>query len=253
MNIAVITGASSGLGKEFYRAVTRMYPELDEIWLIARRKDRMEALARESLGIRTVVLPLDLTKQENYNLYRRLLETVKPSVFLLINNAGFGKLGNLVDEEYEDQMTMVDLNDRALTALTCITLPYVQDDGLIVNTASIAAFAPNPRMTVYSATKAFILSFSKSLREELKPRGINVLAVCPGPMDTEFLDVANIREGDSEAFRKLPYCDPAKVAQKALLKGEEGKAVYTPKVFYKFYRVLAKLLPHNLIMKFSKT
>lgn len=93
-------------------------------------------------------------------------------------------------------------------------------------------------MTVYSASKAFMFHFSKSLRYELKPRGINVCAVCPGPMETDFLDVADI-PGNSKAFATLPYCDPAAVAGRALEYARAGRGVYTPRLFYKFYRLLA--------------
>ena len=105
---------------------------------------------------------------------------------------------------------------------------------------------------MYSSTKAYVLSLSKGLREELRPRRVNVLAVCPGPMRTEFLDLAGIT-GQSRTFETLPYCDPVKVADKAVVKAAAGRAVYTPRGFFKFYRVLAKLLPHNFIMKLSKT
>ena len=124
--------------------------------------------------------------------------------------------------------------------------------GFVLNVCSIASFCPNTRMTVYSSTKAYVMSFSRGLREELKPHGINVLAVCPGPMKTEFLDVANITER-SPMFKTLPYSDPDKVADTAVVKAAKGRCVYTHKGLFKFYRVLAKLLPHSLMMKFCKT
>jgi short-subunit dehydrogenase len=107
-------------------------------------------------------------------------------------------------------------------------------------------------MTVYSSTKAYVMSFSRGLREELRPLGINVLAVCPGPMKTEFLDVANITDR-SPMFKTLPYSDPEIVADRAVMWAGKGKSVYTPKFLFKLYRVLAKLVPHGLMMKFCKT
>lgn len=246
--IAIVTGASSGLGAEFIKNIHYQYPTIDEVWTIQRRE--IEDGASE-LPIRSICL--DLTDNQNYPKLEAILKEENPDIRLLINNAGFGKIGNLCDSKYDEQGLMVDLNIRAATVITTICLPYMQRGANIINIASIAAFAPNPRMTVYSSTKAYVLSFSKSLREELKPLGINCIAVCPGPMYTEFLPVAGIEKGASKTFDTLPYADPSKVAVKSLKKAKSGATVYTPLFFYKFYRVLAKLLPHNLIMKMSKT
>ena len=122
----------------------------------------------------------------------------------------------------------------------------------IINTCSIASFVPNPGLTVYSSTKAYVLSFTKGLREELKPLGINCMCVCPGPMKTEFLTVAKIEPGVSKAFDTLPYCDVSDVAKKALLASKKGRCVYTNRAVYKLYRLVAKLLPHSFLMKLAK-
>ena len=127
------------------------------------------------------------------------------------------------------------------------------EGSFIVNTCSIASFAPNPRMTTYCSTKAYVLSFSRSLRFELKNKKINVCAVCPGPMDTEFLPIAGIEKGTSKTFDTLPRCNPDKVAEKGLNAASKGKGVYTPKAFFRFYRFVAKVLPHSIVMKMSKT
>ncbi len=246
--IAVVTGASAGLGAEFIKNIHKQYPTIDEIWTVQRRE-----ISHSTSEIPVKSICLDLTDNQSYPKLEEILTREKPDIHLLINNAGFGKIGNLNDSKYDEQGLMVDLNIRAATVITAICLPYMQRGANIINIASIAAFAPNPRMTVYSSTKAYVLSFSKSLREELKPLGINCIAVCPGPMRTEFLPVAGIEKGTSKTFDTLPYADPSKVAINSLKKAKSGAAVYTPLFFYKFYRVLAKLLPHNLIMKMSKT
>ena len=108
-------------------------------------------------------------------------------------------------------------------------------------------------MTVYSSTKAYVMSFTKALRYELKKRKINVTAVCPGPMSTEFLNVAGIEKGTSKTFDTLPYCDPVKTAVKGIKAAKRGKSVYTPRGFYKLYRVLAKVLPNSLLIPLAKT
>ena len=253
MKIAVITGASAGLGYEYVKAVIARYPELDEYWLIARRTERLEAIAAEYPDKKIVPVSLDLTKDESFAEYESLLKEKSPEIRLLINNAGFGKLGKLADMPYGDQIRMVDLNNKALTGMTNISLPYMNRGSYVLNVCSIASFAPNPRMTVYCSTKAYVLSFSRSLRFELKDRGINVIAVCPGPMNTEFLANAGIEKGSSKTFDTLPYCDPEKVARVSLIKADAGKGIYTPRGFFKFYRVLAKILPHELVMYMSQT
>ncbi len=251
MDIAIITGASAGLGQSFFRSIIKRYPTLDQIWLIARRAERLEEMAGGS-PVPVVVLPLDLTKEESYQALEDKLAAENPRVRILVNNAGVGELANVADSTRPLQTRMVDLNCRGLTAVTTAALPYMYKGSFIVNVASIAAFAPNTRMTVYSSTKAFVLHFSQGLRAELKPLGIGSLAVCPGPMATEFLDVANIT-GNSETFRRLPYCRPDTVADTAIVKAAAGRGVYTPLAFFKFYRLLAKLLPRSLVMEMCKT
>lgn len=251
MNIAIITGASAGLGQAFFDSIVKRYPDLEQIWLIARRADRLAAMA-EGCPIPVEVFPLDLTAEASYEAFEARLAAEKPAVRIFINNAGLGELNDMIDSDWKTQIRMVDLNCRGLTAMATAVLPYMAKGGFIINIASIAAFAPNARMTVYSATKAFDLHLSRGLREELRPRGVNVLAVCPGPMATEFLTVADIK-GRSKTFERLPYCDPKRVADRAVVKAAAGCGVYTPTAFFKFYRILVKILPTALVIKLCKT
>jgi len=147
---------------------------------------------------------------------------------------------------------MVDLNIRALTAVTNIALPYIVNGGRIINMSSIASFCPNPRMTVYSASKSYVSAFSRGLGEELIPRGIKVTAICSGPLDTGFLDIAGIR-GKSKTFDILPFCEPEKVVRGAYAASKAGRSVYTPRAFFKLYRFIAKILPQSIMVKFTKT
>jgi len=251
MRTAVITGASSGLGIELALAAEKKFPDIECFWLVARRADRLQETA-DRLGRKTLLISADLSTDEGLNEYRAALEREKPDVRLLVNNAGFGILGDVAEADPGEQAGMIDVNVRALTVMTTVTLPYMGRGAMIVNTSSIASFCPNPRMTVYSSTKAFVTSFTRGLAEELRPRGISVTAVCPGPMATEFISVARIT-GNSKAFNALPYCDPKKVAEGTMDAAAAGRVVYTPKAFYKFYRFVAKLLPHSLIVKIAKT
>lgn len=252
MKIAVITGASSGLGLEYALEIDRTRTEIEEIWLIARRAEKLQEVAQK-LTKNTKILPLDITKDDCLQTLSDTLKSENADIKILINNAGFGKLGKFDTLSPGDNGGMVRLNCEALTVLTALALPFMQKEAEIINSCSIASFAPNTRMAVYSSTKAYVMSFSRALRNELKSRKINVLAVCPGPMDTEFLSIAGIGKGDSKTFDTLPRINPKKMAQKSLNASQKKKAVYTNLLFYKFYRLLAKILPHSLVMKMAAT
>lgn len=252
MKTAIITGASSGLGTEFVRQLKAQFPDIDSYWLIARRADRLQALADALPDIQVKPISLDLTDGAALETYQALLEQEKPHVALLIGCAGCGILGDFAESRLPEQLRMIDLNIRALTGVTYLTLPYMPQGGRIINISSIASFVPNARMTVYSASKAYVSFLSRGLYEELKPRGISVTAVCPGPMETEFLSVGRI-SGNSKTFDRLPYCDPKKVVKGALAASKARRAVYTPRGFYKFYRVLSGLVPHAILVHAAKT
>ena len=251
MNTAIITGASSGLGKEYLKAILKMYPEMEQIWIIARREERLKELAQISDKI--VPYAFDITAPDFTDKFSDLLDKENPDIKLLVNNAGYGKLGLFTDISLKDNMGIVRLNCEAFTAVAYLSLKFMRENAQIINICSIASFAPNTRMAVYSSTKAYVMSFSRALRSELKPKKINVLSVCPGPMDTEFLPVADISAGVSSTFDTLPRVSPEVIAKKSLIASKKGKGVYTEKFFYKFYRFIAKILPTSLVMKFSGT
>ena len=252
MKTAIITGASSGLGREVARQLTDVFPDIECCWLIARREDRLEQTAREMVGVETVCMPLDLCDPVSFSTLSGRLAAEQPEVMLLVNCAGCGYLGLLGETDTALETRMVDLNVRALTAVTNLVIPFMAAGGHILNVSSIASFCPNPRMTVYSASKAYVSSFTVGLSEELRLKHISVTAVCPGPMRTEFLDVGNIT-GKSRTFELLPYCEQVQVAGGALRAARAGRTIYTPKLFYKFYRCLAKITPVKLMVKITKT
>ena len=253
MNIAVVTGASSGLGTEYVKQIALMYPSLDEIWIVARRREKLEDLAKSIVSVPCRAVVCDITNERDIAIYEQMLSDFDANVKILVNNAGFGKLEEFQNISVNDNAGMVRLNCEALTVITAITLKFMKPLAKIINISSIASFVPNARMAVYSSTKAYVTSFSRALRFELKKRRINVTAVCPGPMDTEFLPIANIAEGSSKTFDMLPRVNPENVAKKSLIAASKGKAMYTDLAFYKFYRFLAKVVPHSIMMYFSKT
>ena len=250
MNIAVITGASSGLGIEFAKLVHGSFPEVEELWLIARRIEKLETVSREISGVKTRCITADLSCKEGWGVLENEFKAVSPDIKLLINCAGVGRMDDIADSDMECQVNMVNLNAAGLTAVTSLALPYIKRGGKIINISSIASFCPNTKMTVYSSTKAYVSSYSRGLGMELKDKGITVTAICPGPMDTEFLDIAAIK---SKTFDRLPHTLPEKVAKGGIKAALKGRPVYTPGAFFKFYRLVAKILPQRLMAVMAKT
>jgi short-subunit dehydrogenase len=209
---ALVTGASSGIGAAFARALHR---QGERLVLVARRSDRLEALAAE-LGGRHEVIAADLAAPGAAG---RLLEAVESrglAVDLLVNNAGLGHTKAFADQPIEAVRSMLDLNVRALTELTHAVLPGMRSRGRgrIVNVASNAAFQPVPYLTVYAATKAYVLSFTEGLAEELRGSGIEVQALCPGVTATEFLEVAGTHHG--LLVNRLPMMTAEQVVRASL-------------------------------------
>ncbi|MGM0556653.1 MAG: SDR family NAD(P)-dependent oxidoreductase [Myxococcota bacterium] len=195
MRVAIVTGASSGLGWEYAKQLAPR-KEVDEVWLIARRRDRLEELATHLVGAEGRPFSVDLTDEEQLaGLFDRL-EREEPEITWLVNNAGFGKYGLFDDFSVDTNLRMIDLNIRALTEITQRALPYCRPGSRILQVASSAGFAPLAKFAVYAATKAYVLNFSNALAAELADRDIGVTAVCPGPVDTEFQAVAEAPGGD---------------------------------------------------------
>lgn len=252
MKIALLTGASSGLGCAYAKYIGDLFPEIDAIWALARREDRLRELAREISKPKVIPVECDITKEEDIEKLVARLTKEQPEIMLLINNAGCGYHGEFAASDPDEQMRCVHLNVSALTKITRIALDYMPAGARILNTSSIASFAPNANMAVYSATKAYVTFFSRALNEELRPGGRSSTAVCPAPMNTEFLSIGHIK-GNSKMFEMLPYCNVDHVAKGALRAAKKRLSVYTPRVFYKFYRVLAHLLPDSITIKLGKT
>lgn len=244
MKIAVITGASSGMGREFVKQIDAS-ERFDEIWVIARRRERLEALAGQ---VRANIRPIsvDLTKEEGIAQYERMLKVIRPYVAVLVNASGFGKCGSFESVSLEDQQNMIDLNVKAYVSLSHITIPYMNKHSRIYNIDSMSAFMPLPYMSIYAATKAFILSFSRSLNYELRNKGIRVMAVCPGWVKTEFFDRANKNNVVTYYYRM--YTADAVVA-KAIKDMKNGKDVSICGLATQALVCLAKIVPSDIVMK----
>ena len=249
MNIAIITGASSGLGMEYAKSVIEKYTEMDEIWLIARRKERLEQFAREHSQIAIRCIALDLCEDEAYDSFAEILEAEKPNIQILINNAGFEKTGRLDEMKKENILYMINLNVKALTMMNRICFPYMRKGAFAILTCSVASFCPVPSQTIYSSTKAYVRYMGRALREEMRKKGVNILTICPGNMNTEM----NPKGGSSQSKNvdRLPFLDMEVLTRKSLDKASKGKAIYTPGVFYKGYRTISKIIPTAWMIKIT--
>lgn len=222
--IGIITGASSGMGREFVRQLDKCLCYVDELWIIARRKDRLELLKQEAAHIPLRIIPLDLCNKEDLNRFSGQLKQEQPRVRILVNCAGVGYAGYFHELSQRDIQNMISLNIMALTTINSIVLPYMNHPSHIIQLASASAFLPQKEFSVYAATKAYVLSFSMALKRELKNRGVAVTTVCPGPVDTEFLKICNRGKGQ-KLLKKLTTVKPEAVVHKALKDAKKGKAL----------------------------
>ena len=247
MKIAVITGASSGIGKEFAEKLNT-FSNFDEVWLIARRKDRLDELA-ENLPFKAKTFAWDLTDENTALLYKKELEDNKPEISLLINCSGFGKFCATDEVDYTVNLNMVDLNCKAIVYMCQLSLPYMAENSTIINIASVAAMQPIPYINVYGATKTFVLSYSRALNRELKSRKITVTAVCPFWTKTEFFDRAvDSKNAVVKKYSAMYYAKD--IVKRAYRDAKRKKDVSKYGYKARSQMLLSKILPHSLIMTF---
>lgn len=246
MKIAIVTGASSGMGREFVRQLSA-YVQVDEIWAIARRREALAALKAEApVPVRPVVL--DLLKSESFDELRSLLEGEQPEIALLVNAAGFGKFGAYRKTTIEDDCRMIDLNCKALLVMTRLCIPYMKPGSHILELDSLSAFQPVPYITTYGATKAFVLSYSRAMNRELKCKGIRVMAMNPGWVKTEFFRHAfQSNDGEVQYFDRLyEAADVVKTGLHDLYRTKKDCSIHGLPV--KLQVLAVKLVPHRFVM-----
>ena len=243
--VALITGASAGLGVEFARQLSARGHRLV---LVARRKERLDALSRELGNARAIAA--DLSKANAAAKLMGDLEAAGEQVEILVNNAGFGLIGQFAELDAKRERKMIDLNAGALTDLCRAVAPQMiaRQSGGILNVASTAAFQPGPKMAVYFASKAFVLSLSEALHEELKPHGVRVTCLCPGPTRTEFGDVAGF--GGNGMFDRVAMESPEVV--KAGLDGlDKNRAVVVTGLVNKIGAASTRFAPRSVVRKIA--
>lgn len=243
--IAFITGASSGIGREFVLQIANSYASLDEIWVLARREAALEELEKELPGKRLRLFLLDLSKKTDLEKLEKAFKAEKPCVRILVNSAGCGRGGAIETQDWRDACDMLDVNCRALTVVTMICLPYLKKGSRIIQIDSGSAFLPQPGFAIYAASKSYVLSFDQALGAELGKKGISVTSVCPGPVDTEFFHTGGIT---LSPLKRMFLVNPKKVVRKALFDAEAGKALSIYGFSIKMVRFFGKLLPHKFLV-----
>jgi len=244
--VTLITGASAGIGT----ALAHVFAENGhELVLIARREGRLAELA-DAIAARghkrPILLPVDLAKPDAVDRIGDvlMLHDVEPDT--VVNNAGFGLVGAAAELDHAEELTMVDVNVRALTDLSLAFVPSLErHKGGILNVASVAGFLPGPGMAVYYASKAYVLSFSEALHQELAPRGVRVTVLCPGPVPSEFQERAGIRK---EHYPPVITQSAEYVAAAAYRGLKQGRRLVVPGLGNKLVTVLLRFIPRRLVL-----
>lgn len=236
------------MGRDFVKELIKQ-KNVDEIWMLARRKDRLESIAANAEG-RLRVLAQDLTKMATFEELERLLEEEQPQIQYLVNAAGAGRMGSVEEISYENHAFVLDINVRALTCMSRICIPYMSKESRIIQLCSGSAFMPQPEFASYAASKSYVLSFSRALRQEVKAKGISVTAVCPGPVNTEFFEAAG---SEITPAKKRFLAESKDVVKKALKDAKAGKELSIYGFHMKLVHLAGKILPTSVIFTLMST
>ena len=249
---ALVTGGSGGIGLELAKVLARNGFDLV---LVARNRDTLEAAAGQLEGkfdVKAHVFAADLTRTDAPEAIFDFLQNENIPIDVLVNNAGFGLGGEFADTKLQRELEMIQVNIVALTHLTKLFIPPMikRKSGRVLNVASTAAFQPGPLMAVYYATKAYVLSFSEALSEELRNSGVTVTALCPGPTQTDFADTAEV--GNSRLFNTFGIADAADVAQYGFDAMMHGKRLAIPGIKNKIIAQANRISPRALTAKITR-
>ena len=259
--IAIITGSSSGIGKAFVELLAHDKGEyfktpFDEIWAVARREDALKELASSIKGVKIVPVVADLSDNLGIMLIEERLKAEQPAVGLLINSAGMGIKGKVMDKPVTALDDTISINCSALSQMIRITVPFMkkteQENAKIINIASSAGFLPQPNFAAYAASKSYVISFSRAMSYELKSLGIDVMAVCPGPVRTDFQRRATEgKETDFTDWRKNFVADPVKLSMASLKASCKGTRMLVYPFSQKLLHLASKIIPTSWILCFS--
>jgi short-subunit dehydrogenase len=242
--IAIVTGANGGFGKELTSLLVKE-KQINEIWAIARNEKKLESL-KEELGDKIRPISLDMSNRASFDALEAMLRSEPLRIAYLVNNAGFAKFGDYADVGVEESLNMIDLNCKALTAITYISLNYMQAGSRVYQLGSLSSFQPVPYIATYGATKAYVLSFTRAINKELEERGIKMIAVCPGWVKTEFFDRA-VTDDTIKYYNR--FFTSEEVVRRAVYDMYRGRDVSVCGADIRGQVLLTKLLPHKLVMK----
>lgn len=246
MTIAIVTGASSGIGREFFLSLNERADGLDEIWVVARRADKLDEL-KSLTPVPVRAFPLDLSLPESADTLAQALEKEKPQIKYLILASGFGRFAAVADEDLSVLQNMIDLNCKAVVALTKHAAPYMQRGGAMILIASVAAMQPIPYIATYAASKAFVLSYGRAFNRELYAQtGARCTCVCPFWTKTAFFDRA---KSEKQIVKKYAVMyEPQAVVKRAWKDVKKHRDVSVCGAYTRGQSLLVKLLPHKLVM-----
>ena len=252
MSYVLITGASSGIGTELAKKFAKKGFDL---FLVARNENRLLLLKEELFKVNQVdiqILSCDLSMDDGPKKVYEFSKKNNMLVSVLVNNAGYGDFGKFIDGDLEKYKNMIDLNNKALMSLSYLYIKDMKADhyGHIINIASIAGFMPGPYMAVYYASKAFVLSFSAALREELKEDNVHVTTFCPGPVNTDFWNRAGVKMSKTKST--LFARSPKQVAKTGIKAFENNKGIVVDGFINNLAVIGAKLGPTELVAKIAK-
>lgn len=237
--IAIITGATGDIGQEF---ISKLLPETDGIWAVGRSSEKLASL-KEKYGDKIIPVKADLSDKDGILSLCNKIDSEKPGIKYLVNNAGVARMAPVSEFSIEEISGMLDINAKAATLICRAALPYMDKGSYILNIASASAFQPNPYIALYSASKAYLLSFTRSLNVENKD--ITCTAVCPGWVDTKMLP----KTSDGKEIRYPGMVTASKVVLSALKDCRKGRDVSVCSFYYRYMRFLSKVMPHSLEMK----
>lgn len=238
--IAIVTGATGDIGREFVRNIVN---EVDAVWAVGRNMNKLDSLA-DLYGAKIVPVLCDLSSKESVFELCSKISSEKPEIKYLVNNAGVARLGPVSGFSYDEISDLLDINDKAATLLCRASLPFMLKGSYIINVASASAFQPNPYIALYSASKAYLLSFTRSLNVENEH--INCTAVCPGWVDTRMLP-KNTKDGRNISYPGIVTV--SKVVNTAIRDCRRGRDVSVCSFYYRYMRFISKVMPHRTLMK----
>ena len=237
--IAIVTGATGDIGEEFVKS---LLSETDQVWAVGRSENKLTSL-KEKYGDKIVPVRVDLSDRNDIFSFCEKIESEKPEIRYLVNNAGVAKMKPVSEFTLEEISDMLDINDKAATLICRACIPYMVKGSYILNVASASAFQPNPYIALYSASKAYLLSFTRSLNVENE--SITCTAVCPGWVDTKMLP----KQRDGKDIRYPGMTPASKVVEVALKDCHKGKDVSVCSFYFRYMRFLSKVTPHSIAMK----